>query len=275
MNLHQKITSSIHKIQNHWERTENGNFGISRIDKDILIADIRQLYDLVFELEIEDFKPLKNKDIDLPQVEDRAQMAEEKTKPQTTVKPVFANAEKSIKENLVESPGQVSDEEKPELANTAIPEEYVPEYGKIPEIEALNDAPEPEEELQRDIERPAPSIKKTSLPKAQKSTSDQFQASITLGDVYQKNGDNSLAARIQKNKITDIKSAIGINDRFLFINEIFKGDAKKYKQTIEALNNFSNYHEALELVENVKIENKVENQDAVVVFLEIIKRKFR
>ena len=44
--------------------------------------------------------------------------------------------------------------------------------------------------------------------------------------------------------IKDLKKAIGINDRFLFINELFRGDEAMYERSIKTINNFTILPEA-------------------------------
>jgi len=106
------------------------------------------------------------------------------------------------------------------------------------------------------------------------STSDKFEAPKTLADIYSKNGDNSLAAKIQKNTIADIKSAIGINDRFLFINTIFNGDAEAYRAAIDFFNSAGTYHEALQLFEEIKHKYNLKDEPAFGRLKEIVSRKF-
>ena len=57
------------------------------------------------------------------------------------------------------------------------------------------------------------------------------------------NQDNSSSLRFSS--IDDINRAIGINDRFLFINELFKGDKDLFNKTISALNGCSSLDDAL------------------------------
>ena len=61
----------------------------------------------------------------------------------------------------------------------------------------------------------------------------------TLGDLLEKTEDNSLAARLQRKPVSDLISAIGINDKFLFLNELFGGSMEKYNKSIRSLNSFS------------------------------------
>ena len=57
----------------------------------------------------------------------------------------------------------------------------------------------------------------------------------TLGDKM-KGEDHSLAAKLQQSPVQDLKAAIGINDKFLFVNELFGGSMEKYNKSIENLN---------------------------------------
>ncbi|MEY4703431.1 MAG: hypothetical protein RIR96_1328 [Bacteroidota bacterium] len=49
---------------------------------------------------------------------------------------------------------------------------------------------------------------------------------------------------LQDSPIKDLKKAIGINDRFLFINELFQGDENMYERSIKTINGFSIFPEA-------------------------------
>jgi len=44
--------------------------------------------------------------------------------------------------------------------------------------------------------------------------------------------------------IRDLRKAIGINDRFVFINELFRGDEPMYERSIKTINSFNIYPEA-------------------------------
>lgn len=76
----------------------------------------------------------------------------------------------------------------------------------------------------------------------------------TLGDVYENAEDTSLAARLQKKPITDLTTAIGINDKFLLLNELFSGSMEKYNRSIKALNNFTTYLGAVTYMSELQIE---------------------
>jgi hypothetical protein len=53
-----------------------------------------------------------------------------------------------------------------------------------------------------------------------------------------------LSDALQELPVKDLKKAIGINDRFLYINELFRGDEVMYERSIKTINGFSIYPEA-------------------------------
>ncbi len=73
----------------------------------------------------------------------------------------------------------------------------------------------------------------------------------------------------------DIKTFIGINDKFQFTNELFQKNAQEYANAIEKLNNSDNIDTA---IENLKTFQSNYNWDAdnetVKRLLDLVKRKF-
>ena len=87
--------------------------------------------------------------------------------------------------------------------------------------------------------------------------------------------DHSLAARLQQNPVSDLKSAIGINDKFLFVNELFGGSMEKYNKSIENLNDLKTLNGAMIYLNELKIELQWNNSnDAYQKLAELVRRKF-
>jgi len=108
-----------------------------------------------------------------------------------------------------------------------------------------------------------------------KSTTDLFNTPKTIADIFQNSSDNSYAARMQKNPINDIKSAIGINEKYLFINTIFDGEISLYNKVIDRLNELPDFYLALHFIDELKANYEKEtNRDAFAKLLEIVKRKY-
>lgn len=55
---------------------------------------------------------------------------------------------------------------------------------------------------------------------------------------------NELTDTLQDAPVKDLKKAIGINDRFKYLKELFRQDEAMYERSIKTINNFSIYPEA-------------------------------
>lgn len=76
--------------------------------------------------------------------------------------------------------------------------------------------------------------------------------------------------------IKDLRKAIGVNDRFLFINELFRGDEAMYERSIKTIQNFTIYAEAEFWIKRelkVKI-GWLDSHPVVKQFDQLIKRRF-
>ncbi len=76
--------------------------------------------------------------------------------------------------------------------------------------------------------------------------------------------------------IKDLRKGIGVNDRFLFIKELFKGDETMYERSIKTINGFAILPEAEYWIRReLKLKLAWKDQDAVVKqFDQLIKRRF-
>ncbi len=59
----------------------------------------------------------------------------------------------------------------------------------------------------------------------------------------------NLSKKYQTKPIKDISSAISLNDKFLYIKELFNNDGNLYKQTIEVLNNSGDFNNAIKYID--------------------------
>jgi hypothetical protein len=80
-----------------------------------------------------------------------------------------------------------------------------------------------------------------------------------------------VSSKLKAAPIPSIQSAINLNDKFLFIRELFKNNNLLYNQTMERLNTAGSYEDALSVVER---EFAWDMKDPMVMKLvELIKRK--
>ena len=102
----------------------------------------------------------------------------------------------------------------------------------------------------------------------------ELTTSETLGESLVRE-DHSLAARLQQKPVRDLKSVIGINDKFLFVNELFGGSMEKYNKSIENLNDLKTLNGAMIYLNELKIELQWNNSnDAYKKLAELVRRKF-
>lgn len=82
---------------------------------------------------------------------------------------------------------------------------------------------------------------------------DDSSFELSLGESMM-GEDHSLAAKLQQAPGRDLKSVIGINDKFLFVNELFGGSMEKYNKSIENLNDLKTLNGAMIYLNELKIE---------------------
>ncbi len=266
-----QVTLLLEKVQKDWGRV-HGSDKVTRIDKDILVEDIRLLYELVHELEIGSV--ISSDEERKFQADHIAEPEKDEPVKEATPEPLQPNQTTGLKKDTTSSSSEnieaQHEEKKTQDANEIEPK-IVAKAEPVFTPEPDTDNVEEEDSRETTSEPQEPDL---SAKIAKPSAAEKFAAVKTLADIYRANGDNSIAAKMQKNKIADLKTAIGINEKFLFINEIFKGETAAYNKAIDDLNNINHYHEALEYLEQIRREIDVNNDEAWSAMVNILKRKF-
>jgi hypothetical protein len=85
-----------------------------------------------------------------------------------------------------------------------------------------------------------------------------------------------LADKLQNTPIKDLKKAITINDRFVFIQELFRGDEAMYERSMKTINGFSILPEATYWIQReLKVKLGWDNNNEVVrYFDDLVNRRF-
>ena len=140
-------------------------------------------------------------------------------------------------------------------------------------------ASEPEEDIMvitNSVElTPEPAPVPKPAPRPTPAPAPREEAPQRLGDVIAK-GVTTLADKMAEeqptapfNRITDIRKAIGLNDKFLMIRDLFGGDANLYEDTINHLNEFDDLDECMIfIVENFRWNPDSEGAKLLVSLLE-------
>ncbi|HDP75202.1 MAG TPA: hypothetical protein ENN49_04915 [Bacteroidales bacterium] len=127
-------------------------------------------------------------------------------------------------------------------------------------------------------------IKPTPKPTPPPAPQSHDESSAILADKYQgkrkfrneviaeQQQKVDMQSKLQNKPITDLAKAIGINDKFLFIKELFGGDADLYNQTIKHINQLTDLNEAIIYIHE-NFEWEADNETAM-AFIDLVRRKF-
>ncbi len=85
-----------------------------------------------------------------------------------------------------------------------------------------------------------------------------------------------LSETLSGGPIKDLKKAVGLNDRFVFIDKLFRGDETMYERSIKTINGFSIYAEAeFWIKRELKLKLGWNDKDETVrQFDQLIRRRF-
>lgn len=87
--------------------------------------------------------------------------------------------------------------------------------------------------------------------------------------------DNSLAAKLQRTPISDIRTAIGINDKMMIINDLFGGSFERYSKSLNALNEFPTLSGAKVYMSELQIELQWDTESHAYKLLnDLVERRF-
>ena len=87
--------------------------------------------------------------------------------------------------------------------------------------------------------------------------------------------DNSLAARLQRAHVSDIRMAIGINDKVMIVNDLFGGSVERYNKSIDALNDFPTLSGARVYMSELQIELQWDTESQAYKMLnDLVERRF-
>ncbi len=89
-------------------------------------------------------------------------------------------------------------------------------------------------------------------------------------------GKTELMEILKDAPVKDLRKAVGINDRFLFINDLFRGDESMYERSIKTINGFNVYAEAEYWISReLKVKLGWNNEHSSVQhFDQLVKRRF-
>lgn len=158
-------------------------------------------------------------------------------------------------------------------------EETVVEETKAPEELLINIQLEETVDLKEEIKIKEKPIEISSQEKVaiEVNTKISEAGNVSLNDKLSKQvADVSLLSKLRKKPVEDLVKSIGINERYLFTKELFKGNSEAFMQHVRAVNAVNSYEEAQQYLEKEVIPNFNwdANNPALNEFLDLVQRRF-
>lgn len=222
-------------------------------------------------------------------VEAQAKQEEEEEEMDTDILEFITEVPKARVEPEIkfeEKPDEVKIEEKPKEVPQVVAEPTpMPEPISVPEsapVAESTSVPEPEPEVVLQAE-PKPVPESKVQPQAARTLfaeEPQQQAPAakspqrSLNDLFNEQKQD-LGEKFQQSKIIDLTKAMSINDKFLFIRELFKNKSEEFSRAIQTLNKCENIEEAFDIMEGLKKQYFWDStSSAYLALCDLVRRKF-
>jgi len=173
-----------------------------------------------------------------------------------------------------------------ELDETELVEEQKPQKSDYALNKVVQPPPIPEQpivpEVKKQIHHMPFSVEEEAPTLVQHISTVKKEIHESIGDQKESWNDKlkqqkiELAHVLKDAPIKDLRKGIGVNDKFLFINELFRGDEAMYDRSIRTINAFNILPEA-EYWINRELKVKLgwnDNKDVVQHFYAVVRRRF-
>jgi hypothetical protein len=182
-------------------------------------------------------------------------------------------------ENLIE----ISEEDSNEVFEHQVIEDS---ENKLPDDSFTAKGQKQDDELlfnRTDIESPAKKSDSATAATIEKKPKDKKTETNIVADRFSHmsnifneqlgsmKNDDDISAILKTKPVTNLADAIGLNDKFLFVREIFGGSQTTYEEAINRLNNVNNLPDAKAIIMSYTDES--DDNEVVKQLLDLVKRK--
>ena len=267
-----KILEDIQEIENYTVDFKNAR-AIPKIEMDILTEKVRHLYDELLQID-------RNYPYEAPatqsegisfdyQSEDQPEkQVKQKQEPAKKKHPSSGEPAENEKRDQEETRKEKEKEEEPNK-ETSQKQEKEEKKTTFQEEDASSRIQYEDQSVEesKTVNRP----ENEDIPEI---LADRFYNTKTSmhDSLARKQSQNNISSKIQAKPIQDLNKAIGLNDRFLFIRELFNGNKDVYYEAIQIINEMPSYEEAEQYIR--ERFNWDEEQPEVIRFMDLVRRRF-
>ncbi|MBU2018650.1 MAG: hypothetical protein KJ941_03305 [Bacteroidetes bacterium] len=251
----------LNKLQNTYAKLDQGQWSIVELESMVELS--RELHERAVILR---YKAFEQKVFD--------QKVETAKNIETQIDEVEANEpiqEEPIDFGIFEKEEEPAPASEPTFAFDMLKEEEVVEME--PEVEE-------EEEVMTEVELESPNLESDQEPELPEEIKETVEEEV---ENFVETGNwNSIINNIIRSnessfrsQLSSLSGSFGMNERLLYINELFDGDADHFSDLIKNLDSKSTWEESLALVEHVATrENWIQDSETVQEFIVHLHRKY-
>jgi hypothetical protein len=284
------IESELEIFQAHVMRMRKNSGKLHTLDVELLQEKTRKLYDKLICLaeassekeKINAAPEYKEEKAPKPEVTAEDTFVEVKEETKQLEEPVIVDEAEDEPETILEPQEEFSEvkieqegvEPDPPVVSFKEPEKV--ELEKQP-VTVIEETIEVEPSVPTASSRQPESESGNETKKVVRSTIDLFSETVeeTIADKFGSTNDSSIAKKMQQSQIDDLRQAIGINEKFLFINGLFNGDLSRYNKAIDEFNELKTKEGVNAHFLELKIHNQwSDDNDGAVKLKALLDRKF-
>ncbi len=165
------------------------------------------------------------------------------------------------------------EEKKEEIIPEPLPEDTNEEEETAePLAEETKDTAPAEEETSQEMPAEAPEKKEGKGKKVRLSDTLHTSHGYRNEQLGREHSGEDLSSRLSKSAVTDLRKIINLNEKFMFIRDLFDGDKQRYEETIRVINEATSRRQAEDFLAGFRWDKKSE---AARRFLELSQRKLK
>lgn len=247
MNL-QNVKQKLEKVNRFYDYLEANQEIISRIDRDALVASIRALYEACFE-------------------EEAASVVHTASEVHKTTPSVNESKET---ENNKKRPTLVFNTDTTNATSKETSKQTEPKQEPVVE-QTVEKTVAKEEPIKQEV---TPQKETESTPET--TTTDGFNEDFEELFLFKEATD--LSQKLSATPLKDLNKALGLNEKFLYINELFGGDVAKFQSVVKVLNEEKDFDTARSYIESQLVETydwmKKIKRPIAKDFIKLVRRRY-
>ncbi|NUO02373.1 MAG: hypothetical protein HUU01_17340 [Saprospiraceae bacterium] len=239
----------LEKINSLYKSLQAGGGQIAPIERDLMLSYIRQLYDAVLN----------------PATANAPSVAATPKPEEPPV--VVAPQRKPAPPKIIEIPDTLKDLSQPAP-------QVVKETPPAPQVVKETPPPPPPPKVEAEVRSPQPD---PAPPVTKPTESFKGKVSAKVEALFSTDQARELSEKLGERPVTDLTKAMAINDRLLYINELFGKDSDAMNETLKVLNKYETFDQARSLLLSVAEQYHWADEgtiDVAKAFIKLIRRRY-